>query len=141
MRPEATSQGLLVQAMAAPGRELLLGMTRDPQFGPLVVVGFGGRYVEVLRDTAARLAPVGEDEALEMLADLRMAPVLGAFRGEAEVDRAALARTIARFSRLLGDLPMLVEIEINPLVARPDGVLAVDARATLAVPSSSDVRE
>lgn len=140
-RPEATIQGLLVQTMGSPGRELLVGMTRDPQFGPLVVVGFGGRYVEVLRDTAARLAPVSEEEAVEMLGELRMAPVLRAFRGEAEVDLPALARAVARFSRLLTDLPMLSEIELNPLVARPDGVLAVDARATLAAPPSSDVRE
>lgn len=128
-RPEATIQGLLVQTMAAPGRELLVGMTRDPQFGPLMVVGFGGRYVEVIRDTAARLAPVSEEDAVEMLGELRMAPVLRAFRGDAEVDFPALAGAVARFSRLLTDLPMLSEIELNPLVARPDGVLAVDARA------------
>jgi acetyltransferase len=140
-RPDAAIQGLLVQTMAAPGRELLVGMTRDPQFGPLVVVGFGGRYVEVLRDTAARLAPVGEEEAVKMLDELRMAPVLRAFRGEAEVDFPALARAVARFSRLLTDLPMLSEIELNPLVARPDGVLAVDARAALAAPPPADVRE
>jgi acetyltransferase len=140
-RPDAAIRGLLVQTMAAPGRELLVGMTRDLQFGPLVVVGFGGRYVEVLRDTSARLAPVGEEEAVEMLDELRMAPVLRAFRGEAEVDFPGLARAVARFSRLLTDLPMLSEIELNPLVARPDGVLAVDARAALAAPLPADVRE
>ncbi|HEY5724662.1 MAG TPA: acetate--CoA ligase family protein, partial [Methylomirabilota bacterium] len=140
-RPDATVQGLLVQAMAAPGRELLLGMTRDPQFGPLMIVGFGGHYVEVLGDIAARLAPVSEADAVEMLGELRMAPALRAFRGVAAVDCLALARVISRFSRLLTDLPMLSEIELNPLVARPDGVLAVDARATVDGSPFAEVRE
>jgi acyl-CoA synthetase (NDP forming) len=82
-RPEAAIEGLLVQPMVSSGKELLLGMVRDPQFGPLVMVGFGGIYVEVLEDTATRLTPVTAAEAAAMLDDLRMAPVLrgGARRG------------------------------------------------------------
>jgi len=130
-RPGAVVAGVLVQTMAPAGKELVLGVVRDAQFGPLVLVGFGGIYVEVLDDTATRLAPVTREDALEMLDELRMAPVLRGVRGEAAVDRAALAETIARFSRLAVDFPELVEIEVNPLVATASGAVAVDARAML----------
>jgi acetyltransferase len=135
--PQARVEGALLQPMARPGQELLLGALRDPQFGPLIVVGFGGIYVEVLNDTAARLAPVTPAEALGMLDELRMAPALRGIRGEPPVDRGALAETMARLSRLAADLPDLVEIELNPLVVGPDGAIAVDARATLASGAAS----
>jgi acyl-CoA synthetase (NDP forming) len=130
-RPEAMIRGLLVEAMASVGKELLLGGVRDDQFGPLVMVGFGGIYVEVFADTAARLAPVSSAEALVMLDELKMAPLLRGTRGEPPVDRDALAAIVARFSQLLVDLPELAEIEINPLTVGPDGAVAVDARARL----------
>ncbi|HEY7650873.1 MAG TPA: acetate--CoA ligase family protein [Methylomirabilota bacterium] len=131
-RPEARLRGVLVQPMVAPGRELLLGAVRDPQFGPLIVVGFGGVYVETLKDTSARLAPVSAHEAAVMLDELRLAPLLGAVRGQPAVDRESLTDTISRFSAVAVDVPELTEIEINPLVASPEGVIAVDARATIA---------
>jgi acetyl-CoA synthetase (ADP-forming) len=130
-RPEARIDGVLVQRMARPGKELLLGMVRDAQFGPMVVVGLGGIYVEVLSDTAARLCPVTTDDALEMLSELRMAPLLRGARGEPPVKMEALAEAIRRFAQLAADAPQLGEIEINPLMAGPDGVMAVDARARL----------
>ena len=130
-RPDAAIQGLVVQPMAPAGKELLLGAVRDAQFGPLVVVGFGGIYVEVLRDTTARLAPLSPAEADRMLDELRMAPLLRGVRGEPAVDRAALADTIASFGQLAADCPDLVELEVNPLVVHATGVVAVDARATL----------
>jgi acetyltransferase len=128
-RPQAAIAGVLVQRMAAPGQELLLGMVRDPQFGPMVMVGFGGIYVEVLEDTAMRLAPLARADALEMLGELRMAPLLRGARGAAPVDEGALADTVCRFAQLAAEMPGFVELEINPLVAGPDGVVAVDARA------------
>jgi acetyltransferase len=131
-RPQARLAGLLLQPMVPGGRELLVGAVRDPQFGPMVVVGFGGIYVEVLDDTATRLAPVTPTEAREMLAELRMAPVLRGVRGEPGVDLPALAGAISRFSLLATDLSALAEIELNPLVASADGVVAVDARAAIA---------
>jgi acetyltransferase len=131
VRPDAAIRGILVQRAAPPGPELLLGVVRDPQFGALVVVGFGGIYVEVLRDTSMRLAPVGVEDARAMLDELRMAPVLRGVRGQAPVDRAALAETVMRFARLASDWPDLTEIEVNPLIATPAGVTAVDARARL----------
>ena len=130
-RPEAHIAGVLLQPMVPRGKELLLGMVRDPQFGPMVVVGFGGIYVEVLQDTAARLAPVTPAEARAMLDELRMAPVLRGIRGEPPVDVGALAETITRFASLAVDLPDLVEVELNPLMVSPESVIAVDARATL----------
>ncbi len=133
-RPDAAIEGFLVQPMAVPGKELLLGAVRDPQFGPLVMVGFGGVYVEVLRDTATRLAPITPAEADRMLDELQMAALLRGTRGEPPVDRAALTGAIARFARLAADWPDLLEVELNPLVATPSGVVAVDARGTLAGP-------
>jgi acetyltransferase len=130
-RPQARIEGVFVQPMVGPGRELLVGMTRDPQFGPLVMVGFGGIYVEVLRDTAVRLPPLDEADALGMLDELRMAPLLRGVRGEAAVDRPAVAGIICRFAQLATEVADLAEIELNPLVASPAGAVAVDARATL----------
>jgi acetyltransferase len=95
------------------------------------MVGLGGIYVEIFRDTAARLAPVSAPEALAMLDELKVAPLLRGTRGEPAVDRHALAGFIGRFSQLLMDLPELEEIEINPLMVGPDGAVAVDARARL----------
>jgi acetyltransferase len=130
-RPGAVIRGLLVEAMASAGKELVLGGVCDAQFGPLVMVGLGGIYVEVFADTAVRLAPVSSAEALVMLDELRMAPLLRGTRGEPPVDREALATIVGRFSRLLVDLPELAEIEINPLTVGPAGAVAVDARARL----------
>ncbi len=130
-RPAAAIRGVLVEAMAAAGKELLLGGVRDEQFGPLVMVGFGGIYVEVFSDTTARLAPVSSAEAMVMLDELKMAPLLRGTRGEPPVDREALAALVSRFSQLLVDLPELAEIEINPLTVGPSGAVAVDARARL----------
>jgi len=130
-RPDARLEGVLVQRMAPPGKELLLGMIRDPQFGPLVVVGFGGIYVEVLKDTAARLCPLAVRDAHEMLGELRMAPLLKGVRGEPAIDLDALAETICRFAQLAADAADLAEIELNPLVAGPGGVMAVDARGRI----------
>jgi acetyltransferase len=130
-RPGAAVRGLLVEAMAPAGKELLLGGVRDEQFGPLVMVGLGGIYVEIFADTAARLAPVSSAEALGMLDELRVAPLLRGARGEPPVDREALAVLVSRFSQLLVDLPEIREIEINPLTVGPGAALAVDARARL----------
>lgn len=128
-RPTARLEGVLVQRMAPPGRELLLGMVRDAQFGPLVTVGFGGIYVEVLKDIAARLCPVSPEDARDMLAELRMAPVLYGVRGEPPVDMDALITAVCQFGKVAADVAAFTEFEINPLVAGRGGVVAVDARA------------
>lgn len=130
-RPQAAIRGLLVEAMAPAGKELLLGGVRDSQWGPVLMVGLGGIYVEVIGDTTVRLAPVSPGEASSLLDELRIAPLLRGARGERPVDRLVLAGIISRFSQLLVDLPELEEIEINPLMASPDGAVAVDTRARL----------
>jgi acetyltransferase len=132
-RPQARLEGLLVQRMAgADAHELLLGVVRDAQFGPVVMVGFGGIYVEVLDDTAVRLAPLDRAEARRMLDELRMAPALRGARGRHAADLEALADVICRFAALAVAVPALAELEINPLLAGPAGVSALDARGRLA---------
>ena len=124
-------RGLLVEPMADPGLELLVGLRRDPSFGPAVVVGLGGVFTEVLDDVAIRLAPVTPAVALEMLAGLRGARLLDGVRGRPPVDRAAVAELIAAVSCLGVDHPELVEVDLNPVIAAPTGVLAVDALVVL----------
>lgn len=120
--------GLVVQPMVPRGVEIMVGAKIDLQFGPLVVVGLGGIFVELLRDTALALAPVGIDEARAMLARLQASSVLDGFRGSAPVDRDRLAEVVARFSELAADLgPDVTELEINPLIAAGDRIVAVDA--------------
>jgi acetyltransferase len=132
-RPDARIDGVLVQQMApAGGKEMLLGMVRDPQFGPLVVIGFGGIYVELLKDTVTRLAPLLPSEALAMIEELRMAPALKGARGEPPVDLSALVETICRFAQLVWDFPQIEELEVNPLLVSPAGTIAVDIRGVLA---------
>ena len=130
--PRARLEGVLVQRMAEPGgHELLLGMVRDPQFGPIVVVAFGGIYVEVLDDTSTRLAPVDREEALAMLGELRLAPALRGARGRPPVDLEAVADAVRRFSQLAAETPALEDLEINPLLVGPAGAFALDVRGRL----------
>ncbi|GAB4253518.1 acetate--CoA ligase family protein [Deferrisoma sp.] len=119
---------LAVQPQVAGRREFLLGAYRDERFGPVVVFGLGGVLTEALGDVALRVAPVGEAEALAMVGELRSRKLLGSFRGEAAVDREALARAVAGLSRLVAERPEIAEVDLNPLIARADGsVVAVDA--------------
>ncbi|MBX0323294.1 acetate--CoA ligase family protein [Halomicroarcula sp. F13] len=130
---DATVLGVQVQEMVDldSGTETILGMNRDPQFGPLLLFGLGGIFVEVLEDNTVRVAPVSEPEAREMLDDIDSAPLLRGARGRDPVDEDALVETVQRLSQLVTDFPAIVELDINPLVATPDGVQAVDLRLTL----------
>ena len=120
-----------VQADLADGVELIVGSVRDPKFGSVVMVGLGGVLTEVLGDTACAIAPVSVDAARELLLSLQGAPVLLGARGRAPVDLDALAQLVARVSRLAAAHPELVELELNPVLASPAGVLALDARVVL----------
>jgi acetyltransferase len=130
---DATILGVQVQEMVDldSGVETILGMNRDPQFGPLLLFGLGGIFVEVLEDNTVSVAPVSENEAKGMLDDIDSAPLLRGARGRDPVDEATLVETIQRLSQLVTDFPAIVELDINPLVATPDGVQAVDLRLTL----------
>ena len=120
--------GVIVEELVAPLAELVLAVHRDPNAGPVITVGAGGALVEAARDAVSRLAPVDEEEAARMIDALRMAPLLAGGSGRPAADRAALARAVAALSALgplLGDGVELVEV--NPLAAMPEGVLALDA--------------
>jgi acetyltransferase len=132
-------RGVLVEPMATPGVELVVGLVRDPQFGPAVLVGLGGVFAEVLKDTAIRLAPVSHADALAMLAGLRCSAILAGVRAAPPVDRAAVADIIVRLGRLGMDRPDLLEVDLNPVIASAAGALAVDALAVVAV-GRADVR-
>ena len=131
--PDATVWGVLVQEQVRKGREVLVGVNRDPQFGPLVVFGLGGIYVEVLKDVAFRLAPITREEAREQIREIRTFPLLKGVRGEAPADLAAAEEIILRVSQLVTDFPEIVEMDINPLVIhnQGEGAIVLDARIIL----------
>jgi acyl-CoA synthetase (NDP forming) len=131
-RQEIHARGLLVEPMAASGVELIVGLRRDPSFGPAVVVGLGGVLTEVLDDVAIRLAPVDRETALAMLAELRGVRLLDGVRGGAAVDRGAVADLIVALARLGEARPGIVEVDLNPVIASAEGALAVDALVVLA---------
>lgn len=127
--PSAELQGVSVQEMVQGGREMIVGMTNDPQFGPGMILGLGGIFVEVLKDVAMRVPPLSDDDALEMIASLKGAAILKGARGIKPADVDALADALVNFSQLCLDLREVVkEIDINPLVVLDDGrgVKAVD---------------
>jgi acyl-CoA synthetase (NDP forming) len=113
------------------GIELIVGVRRDPRFGPLVLVGFGGVRAEVLKEVAVALAPVDVDEAEVLLRSLRAAPLLDGARGRRPVDLRAAAEAAARLSRLAAAAPAILELEVNPLLVYPEGAVALDARVVL----------
>ena len=121
-------QAVVVQPMGASGQELLAGTVSDAVFGPLVVFALGGVATDVLADRAARLTPVTDLDAAEMVRSLRTAPLLMGYRGAAAVDLAAIEDVLLRLARLADDLPEVTELDLNPLIARPDGVQALDVR-------------
>ena len=124
---EHGAEGVLIQPMATPGVELIAGARRDPQFGPLVLAGFGGLLAEVLDDVSIRLAPIDRDDAREMLDELRGARLLDGQRGRPGVDRAALVDLLVRLSQAMVANPAWREVDLNPVIASRSRVVAVDA--------------
>jgi acetate---CoA ligase (ADP-forming) len=131
--PRADIWGVLVQEMLPASRELILGMNRDSQFGPLLMTGLGGVYVEVLKDVSFRLAPVSEEDVMEMLLELKSYWLLQGARGEPPADIDAVIESVLRVSQLVLDFPEINELDINPLRVFEDGkgCLAADARIVL----------
>jgi acyl-CoA synthetase (NDP forming) len=130
LRERLAPPAFSVESMApvGDGVELLVGARWDARFGPLALVGLGGVFTEVLRDTAVALAPVDEPTARELLLSLHAAPLLQGARGRREVDLEAAASAVAALSRVAAAHPEIAEIEVNPLLALPEGVVALDAR-------------
>lgn len=132
--PQAEIQGILVQEMLSGGIEVIVGATRDPQFGPVVLFGLGGVFVELFRDVALRLAPVAEEEAKEMVEEVKGSRLLQGFRGRAAADVDAIVDVIVRVSQLTVDLQdRVLELDINPLIVfvKGKGARAVDALVVL----------
>ena len=121
MMPGAPIEGVLLERMAGEGVEMIVGVTRDPTFGPVVMVGAGGVATELLKDSAYRLAPVSEPEALEMVHELRSAPLLEGFRGAEPADLPAFTRLIAQISRIASAHAAIAELELNPVIVHPTG--------------------
>jgi acetyl coenzyme A synthetase (ADP forming)-like protein len=129
-RPNARIEGVTVQAMARPGREVIVGAVRDPQFGPLVMFGSGGVYVELLKDVSFRLAPVARSEAVAMIEETLAGKLLSGLRGQPPADKAAVADVIVAVSELVAADESIAEMDINPLVVYNEGqgAVAVDVR-------------
>jgi acetyl coenzyme A synthetase (ADP forming)-like protein len=133
--PEARIWGCLVQEMMPSGGvEVLVGMNRDPQFGPLVTFGLGGIYVETLKDVTFRLAPFSREEAEEMLAEIRAHALLDGVRGKPPADKEAIVDVLLRIGQLVQDFPEIAELDINPLTvfSEDQGAIAIDMRVVLA---------
>jgi ATP-grasp domain len=131
-------QRVLVQPMQAGGVETIVGVVQEPVFGPLVVFGLGGVATDVLADRSARLTPLTDADADAMISEVRAAPLLLGRGGSPAVDTAALAGVLLRVSRLADDLPGVAELDLNPVIARPDGVYPVDVRVRVAPATSRD---
>ncbi len=132
--PQAHLWGCLVQQMVpAGGQEVLVGMNRDPQFGPLVTFGLGGIYVETLKDVTFRVAPISVQEAELMLSEIRAHALLDGVRGKPPLDKDAIVDALLRIAQLVQDFPEIVELDINPLMVYPQGqgAIAIDMRLVL----------
>lgn len=138
--PNAYIRGAYVEKMGNRGREVILGMTRDPQFGPLLMFGLGGIFVEVMKDVTFHLAPITAEEAMQMLKGTRSYALLKGARGQAPVDLNAIASALQRISQLATDYPEIKELDINPFIVGEVGAEAyvADARMTLSQPSTSN---
>ena len=131
-QPSAVIEGVSVQEMASPGVEVIVGMTTDPQFGPVMMFGLGGIMVEVLGDVAFRLAPLGEGDARDMIDEIQGRQVLDGVRGQPPVDIGAIEAMLDRVSEFAAAHPEVAELDLNPVIASPEGAIAVDARIVLA---------
>ena len=129
--PGVAPAGLSVQPMAAPGTEVILGITQDQQFGPVLMFGLGGVFVEVLKDVAFRVVPLEPRDASEMIREIQGFPVLEGFRGAEPADLAAIERMLLQLSEFAEAHPEVAELDLNPVFARADGAIAVDARIVL----------
>ncbi|HEX9893812.1 MAG TPA: acetate--CoA ligase family protein, partial [Gemmatimonadales bacterium] len=129
--PGAAVEGVVVQPMLRGGRELIIGMTRDPDFGPLVMFGLGGVLVEVLGDVTFRIAPFGRADARDMVRGIRGVKLLDGVRGAPPVNLTAIEDALLRLAQLAIDFPEIAELDVNPLLATDVGVVAVDGRAML----------
>jgi acyl-CoA synthetase (NDP forming) len=129
--PKATIEGVSVQRMARPGVEVIIGMTKDSQFGPVLMFGLGGVLVEVLKDVAFRVVPLTPRDARQMVRDIKGFPILEGYRGQEPADLEALERILLQLSAFAEEHPEVEEMDLNPIFAYKDDAVAVDARIVL----------
>ena len=129
--PGARIDGIIVQPMAAPGVEVIIGMSKDATFGPVLMFGLGGVLVEILKDVTFRIVPLSKRDAHEMMHDIQGFPVLAGYRGAAPADLEALQNILLTLSAFVESTPEVKEIDLNPIYAYAQGALAVDARVVL----------
>ncbi|MDY6907856.1 MAG: acetate--CoA ligase family protein [Chloroflexota bacterium] len=129
--PNAAIEGVAVQSMARPGTEVIIGMSKDPQFGPVLMFGLGGILVEVLKDVSFRIVPLTKRDAREMIKEIKGYPLLEGYRGQEPANVPQLEELLLKVSDFVEKTPDIKELDINPLFAYSDGAVAVDARVIL----------
>ena len=129
--PKAAVHGVSVQKMVRPGTEVIVGTSKDPQFGPVIMFGLGGIFVELLKDVSFRMIPVDRRDAQEMIEEIKGYPLLRGYRGKEPVSLSALVEIILKISRWIEGSPWIRELELNPIFAYRDKAVAVDARIVL----------
>ena len=125
--PDALIHGISVQKMARPGTEIIIGTSKDPQFGSVIMFGLGGIFVEVLKDVSFRIIPVDQKDAQEMIKEIKGYPLLQGYRGKEPTNISSLVDIILKLSNLLEHHSQIKELELNPIIAYGDGAVAVDA--------------
>ncbi|MCZ7358411.1 MAG: acetate--CoA ligase family protein [Candidatus Methanoperedens sp.] len=128
--PDANIEGILVQQMAPPGHEIIVGLKKDAQFGHALMFGLGGIFVEVYRDVSFRVVPIGKKEAFAMISEIKGYPILKGIRGKKPADIDSIARVLISVSAL-AEKERIIELDINPLMVDENGAVAVDARAMI----------
>jgi acyl-CoA synthetase (NDP forming) len=129
--PEAHVEGVSVQRMASPGTEVIMGMSKDPQFGPVLMFGLGGIWVELLKDVSFRIVPILPRDAREMIREIKGFPLLEGYRGSPPAHLSTLEDMLLKLSGFVEANPEIMELDLNPVFAYPDGASVVDARIIL----------
>jgi acyl-CoA synthetase (NDP forming) len=130
-KPEAKVKGILVQEMAPSSTEVIVGSTKDPQFGPALMFGLGGIFVEVLKDVTFRIAPITERDAREMITEVKAYPILKGYRNQPPADIDAIVKILLKTSKLVMDHQEIKELDLNPIMVYEKGAKTVDARIIL----------
>ena len=130
-KPNARIKGMLVQEMAPQSTEVIVGATKDPQFGPALMFGLGGIFVEVLKDVTFRIAPISESDAREMITEVKAYPILKGYRGQPPADVEAIVKILRNTSRLVMEHQKIKELDLNPIMVYEKGAKTVDARIIL----------
>ena len=129
--PNAIIHGISVQKMARPGTEVIIGTSQDPQFGPVIMFGLGGIFVELLKDVSFRIIPVERRDAQEMIQEIKGYPLLQGYRGKEPANLPALVETLLTISKLIEENPQIRELELNPIFVYRNKAMTVDARIIL----------